>query len=69
MGTQKSEVLSTDTVCSVTLLVYDFTEYMGFQSQRYRFCSYAIGICKLDELLAIDAFNMKQVLFMTILSF
>lgn len=69
MGTQKSEVLSTDTVCSVTLLVYDFTEYMGFQSQRCRFCSYAIGICKLDELLAIDAFNMKQVLFMTILSF
>lgn len=63
MGTWKSKVLSTDSICLVILLVYDFMEYMGFQSQRYRFCSYAVGISKLGELLAMDAFNTEQVLF------
>lgn len=40
----KMTVFSSDMVCSVTLLVYDFTEHVGFQSQSHRFCSSAAGI-------------------------
>lgn len=40
----KMTVFSSDMVCSVTLLVYDFTERVGFQSQSHRFCSSAAGI-------------------------
>lgn len=46
MGTfkEKNKVLSSDVICLVTLLGYDFTEYVGFQSQKHRFCSYAVDI-------------------------
>lgn len=58
MGTYKenTKVLSSDMICSVTLLVYGFTEYMRFQSQKHRFCSYAVGIWKLCKLFAVAAF-------------
>lgn len=46
MGTSKEKirVFSSGVVCSVTLLLYDFTERVGFQSQRHRLCSSAAGI-------------------------
>lgn len=61
MGTfkEKNKVLSSDVICLVTLLGYDFTEYVGFQSQKHRFCSYAVDIWKLFAIAFIEDYFLS----------